>query len=173
MINDPLLDRSEGSGREDAPTKIIFLDIDGPMIPATMFLVDRMASYNRTFPCTTIAVMNRLCEDTGAKIVFNTTHNRPFDGVADIEVAIVSAGLNAAHLHPSDLKTAYPDLRRASAVKAWLMRHPEVTDWIALDDANFTDEPNLIWIDPDAGLHTGHLNQALVKLGGKPCFFLM
>ena len=35
--------------------KIVFLDIDGPMIPATMFLVDKHASYQRRFPETTVA----------------------------------------------------------------------------------------------------------------------
>lgn len=155
------------------PTKVIFLDIDGPMIPATMFLVDKMASWHRLFPATTVAVMNRLCADTGAKIVFNTTHNEAMKNVDDIEVALVKQGLDAAHLHPSDLKTAYPDERRGAAVKTWLAKHPEVTTWIALDDSRFTDEPNLIWVDPDAGLHVGHLNAALYKLGGKPCIILV
>lgn len=70
--------------------KVIFLDIDGPTIPASYFLVDNMASWNRRFPDTTVAVIKRLCERTGAKVVFNTTHNRPFKGVDDIDVALES-----------------------------------------------------------------------------------
>lgn len=38
-------------------SKVIFLDIDGPMIPATYLLVDRNASWHRKFPETTIAVI--------------------------------------------------------------------------------------------------------------------
>lgn len=153
--------------------KIIFLDIDGPMIPATMILVDRMASFHRQFPATTIATLNKLCERTEAKIVFNTTHNGSWPDVPDIEHAMVAQGLDARYLHDSDLRTRYPAVDRGYAVEEWLCNHPEVTDWIALDDARFTEEDNLIWIDPDAGLHVGHLNLAIEKLGGRQVLILM
>ncbi len=48
-----------------------------------------------------------------------------------------------------------------------------MTDWVALDDDNFTDSENLILIDPDCGLHVGHLNRASERLGGKPFLVLM
>lgn len=153
--------------------KIIFLDIDGPMIPASYFLVDSMASWKRRFPDTTVAVIKRLCEQTGAKVVFNTTHNRPFDGVDDIDVALEKQGLDREHIHETDLATKYPDIERGLAVKEWLSRHPEVTDWVALDDVRFTDDPRLIFVDSDAGLHLGHLNAAVEKLGGQPIVVLM
>lgn len=154
-------------------TKVVFLDIDGPMIPSTMFLIDRMCSFDRKFPATTIAALNELCARTGVKIVFNTTHNNPSSGVLDIDKAIVAHGLGECHLHPSDRHTLYPRLARDVAVKEWLARHPEVTDWIALDDARFTDDERLIWVDPDAGLHVGHINHAIQMMGGKPCLILI
>lgn len=153
--------------------KVIFLDIDGPMIPASYFLVDSMASWKRRFPETTIAVLRELCIRTGAKVVFNTTHNRPFVDVDDIDVALEKQGLDREHIHETDLATKYPDLPRDVAVKEWLHRHPEVTDWIALDDVKFTEDERLIWVDPDAGLHLGHLNNAIEKLGGRPVIVLM
>ena len=67
-------------------------------------------------------------------------------------------------IHP-DMKTKYPSIPRDQAVLEWLHRHPEATDWIAFDDARFTDKDNLIWVDPDAGLHLGHLNRALDRWG--------
>lgn len=155
------------------PDRVVFLDIDGPMIPATMVLIDPGASWKRLFPATTVAVVNALCARTGAKIVFNTTHNIPIDQAPDIEVALVNQGLDAEHLHPSDLKTSYPSLPRDIAVREWLARHAEVERWVALDDVRFTEEPNLIWVDPDAGLHVGHLNAAIEMLGGKPFLFLI
>ena len=154
-------------------TKIVFLDIDGPMIPATMFLVDRMCSWHRVFPPTTVAVVKELCERTGAKIVFNTTHNRPFDGVPNIDAALVAHGLDAAHLHSTDRHTLYPDIDRKAAVAEWLHRHPEVSEWVALDDVKFTDDERLIFVDSDAGLHVGHLNLAIDRLGGKQFLVLM
>lgn len=153
--------------------KVVFLDIDGPMIPATMILVDRMASPHRKFPATTVAVINTLCERTGAKIVFNTTHNNSWEGVEDIEVALVNQGLKEIHIHPTDNKTKYPQLERGKSVEDWLSRHPEVTDWIAIDDSRFTDDERLIWIDPDAGVHLGHLNEAIQRLGGRQVLIFM
>ena len=155
------------------PSRVIFLDIDGPMIPATMFLIDRMCSWKRLFPATTIACINRLCADSGAKIVFNTTHNRPMADVLDIAQAIVRAGVDQEHLHPSDMHTRYPDIPRDRAVKEWLARHDEVEAWVAIDDVKCADEPNMILVDPDAGLHVGHLNLASMVLGGKPCIILI
>jgi len=140
--------------------RVIFLDIDGPIIPYSMFLVDRMASFNRIIPPITVAVVREICKRADAKVVFNTTHNTPFDGVDDIEIALVKAGLPEDYIHP-DMKTRYPQIPRDQAVLEWLSRHPETEDWIAFDDVKFTEKDNLIWIDPDAGLHLTHLNKAL------------
>lgn len=146
--------------------KIIFLDIDGPMIPGTQLLVDNLASWKREFPVHTVAVVRELCERTGAVVVFNTTHNRPFREVDDIDVALEKQGLPRECIHPTDLATQYPDLPRDVAVTEWLARHPEVTHWVALDDVKFTPDERLIWIEPMAGLDVNHLNQAIDLLGG-------
>lgn len=147
--------------------RVVFLDIDGPIIPYSMFLIDKMASWHRIIPPVTVAVVREVCKRSGAKVVFNTTHNTPastMDGVPEIEDAVRDAGLPAEMIHV-DLKTRYPQIERREAVHEWLSRHPEVTDWIAFDDAKFTDADNLIWVDPDGGLHLGHLNQAMDRWG--------
>jgi hypothetical protein len=156
--------------------KVAFLDIDGPMIPSGQFLINRMCSWQRDFPAIPIACMNALCERSGAKIVLNTTHNNPIDGVPDIQEMLIRAGLKAEHFH-KDAKTSYPNNsihggRRMLAIDGWLDDHPEVTHWVAFDDANFTDKKNLILIDMDSGIHVGHLNRALGILGGKPFIIL-
>jgi hypothetical protein len=126
------------------------------------------------FPPTTVAVLNRICKQTGAKIVFNSTHNRSWNDVPDIDVALVNHGLDPEYIRKTDFKTKYPDLPRDLAVKEWLNRHQhEVEDWVALDDVKFTDSENLIWVDPDAGLHIGHLNQVVDILGGTQVIILM
>lgn len=160
-------------GIQGKEMKIIFLDIDGPMIPSSMLLHDRMASFNRKFPVTTIAVLNKLCEVSGAKVVFNTTHNIPMDGVADIEYALMEHGVKSEYLFWNDLKTEYPSLPRDEAVKSWLRRHQEVEEWVALDDARFTEDERLIWVDPDTGITLQHLFDATKILGGTPPVILM
>lgn len=150
------------------PTRVVILDIDGVVIPATQMLVDPMSACDRIMPATTIACLNRLCERTGARIVFNTTHNGTWPDVPDIEVAMVNHGLAPEHLHPTDLRTSYPWKPRDVAVTEWLERHPEIEQWVAFDDAAFTDDERLILVDQEAGLHLGHVNKALIAFGQKP-----
>lgn len=172
LVNAPEDEVAAPAVDQDPPTRVVILDIDGPMIPTTHVLVEDMAFWDRRFPAGTIAVMNTLCAESGARIVLNTTHNTPRSDAPDIEKALVAQGLNPAHLHPTDPKTRYPDLRRAEAAADWLARHPEVTDWVAFDDAAFTQEPNLIWVDPDSGVTLDHLNQALERFGCNPIIVL-
>lgn len=166
------LDATTIDGAEP-PKRIVLLDIDGVVIPATQMLVDPMSSLDRRFPATTIAALNELCSCSGAKIVFNTTHNDTWPEVADIEVAMVEQGLEPIHLHPTDLRTSYPAKPRAEAASEWLARHPEVERWVALDDARFTEDERLILVDPNGGLHLGHVNTALALFGEKPILIFM
>ena len=154
-------------------SKIVFLDIDGVMIAGPQVLVDRSSAFHRIFPTTTVAVMNELCKRTEAKIVFNTTHNQTWENVPDIEVALVNHGLNASHIHPTDFKTKYPNIPRDEAIQDWLSRHEEVGNlWAAIDDALCADDFHMIWVDPEAGVHIGHLNKAIEILGGNPVLML-
>lgn len=140
--------------------RVVFLDIDGPVIPFGMFLIDSMASHHRILAPIPMACLKTLCEKSGALIVFNTTHNQSWEGILDIDEQMISCGFPAEFIH-SDMKTKYPQLDRETSVYEWLSRHPETEDWIALDDARFTEADNLIWVDPNAGIHLGHLNQVL------------
>jgi len=151
--------------------RVLFLDIDGPIIPFGMFLVDRMASANRIIPQIPVAVVREVCVRAKMKVVFNSTHNTPFVGVPNIDDAMVAAGLPRDAIHP-DKMTRYPSLSRADAVRDWLHRHPEVNEWVAFDDARFTDDDNLIWVDPDAGLHLAHLNIVLERFNS-PQFLVL
>ena len=150
--------------------RVVFLDIDGPMIPSTWVLCHPMAAWDRTFPETTIRVMNMLCERSGARIVLNSTHNDPMTDAPDIVEALVAHGLERAHFHPQDPKTRCPALPRDESVTEWLARHPEVEDWIGYDDAVYSQNDNLIWVDPDSGLTLCHLNQALTRFGCRTIF---
>lgn len=149
--------------------RLIFLDIDGPMIPSGMFLIDRDASYKRVYSPIAVGVINHLCHETKAKIVFNTTHNmfdNPFTNKSVIEDSI-DQGIKRGHLFNNGSKTKYPDIPRLDAIKLWLKEH-EMTEenavWIAFDDVDFKHD-NLILVDYDVGLTPQHLNEGIKKLG--------
>lgn len=153
--------------------RIIFLDIDGPMIPASYYLVHRDCSHKRKFPETQIALLNELCERAGAKIVFNSTHNQSWDWVEDIDVAIVRAGFMPYHIRKTDFKTRYPSLPRDLAVTEWLANHNPNADWIAIDDVRFTDDERLFWVDADTGVTLRHLNDIADHWRLKPWIVLL
>jgi hypothetical protein len=160
---------------DNLPSKIIFLDIDGVMIPGTQVLIDSASCVKRLFPATTIAVINELCKMSDAVIVFNTSHNRPheYGPTEDIKQSMIAAGVKHQYIHPTDHKTMYRNsaytrmpLARSEGITEWLSRHPEITDlWVVLDDVRCADSDHMVLIDPHGGLHTGHLNAALRKLG--------
>lgn len=55
-------------------SKYIFLDIDGVMKPGrSYFCRDRASAMNGGFDPLAVAAINRICEKTGAEVVFNTT----------------------------------------------------------------------------------------------------
>lgn len=161
---------------------IIFLDIDGPMIPAVMYLSDNLCGIERRFPVHTIAVLNEMCRKTEARVVINSTHNRSFgDDIPLITDALISHGFKAGYLHPEHRHTRYPDLPRKEAVKNWLNAHfnPDTDDWIAIDDVDFLHEykghehPNMCWVEPDLGIGIKHLNQVCRKFGASETMFFM
>lgn len=151
--------------------RILFLDIDGVMIPATQVLIDTASCVHRKFPATTIAVLNELCRMSDAVIVFNTSHNSPhqYGPTEDIRESIIKAGVKPQYIHPTDHKTMYRNqaytgmpLDRSQAIHEWLLRHLEVDDlWVVLDDVRCDVDEHMILVDPHGGLHTGHLNRAL------------
>jgi hypothetical protein len=53
--------------------KVIFLDIDGPVIPIDVPV--RESVYRTTYNPESIEYLNLLCEETGAKVVTNSMHN--------------------------------------------------------------------------------------------------
>lgn len=154
--------------------RILFLDIDGVMIPATQLLVNRRSSLDRIMAQTALATLAEICRRSGAEIVFNTTHNANMPDQEDIRDAVLRQaapfGLSAADIHP-DCRTRMPVLNRREAIERWLADHPDIadSDWLALDDALFIEnDDRLILIDPDAGLHTGHLARIVTHWNLKP-----
>lgn len=152
--------------------RIIFLDIDGPMIPSYQYLINRSCSHYREMAPGPIACLNELCERSGAKVVFNTTHNQTWEWAPDIQHAMTAHGFRREFIRETDFKTRYPSLARDLAVKEWLAQHGPV-DWLAFDDSRFTEDDRLIWVDADQGLNLSHINEAADRWSLKPWIVLL
>jgi len=116
-------------------SKIIFQDIDGPLIPLRMYFIggrpfnQQVGSF--IYDPVAVWMIKHLCQKFDAKVVLNSAHNEcsyeamkkqaDFNGLGDV-------------IH-QDLKTKFPNTPdRLSAIEEWLSRHEDITEWIVIDD---------------------------------------
>lgn len=160
--------------------RIIFLDIDGPLIPTPCYYIDPMCSMERTvFSTTAIGYVNEICRVTGAKVVFNSTHNTHVPTNSDVDDRIrtlrydaIKWGLKSFYIH-DDWRTEYPnpkggkfsEHRRLTAVRNWITKNGEV-NWIALDDDHFHFDRQYL-IDFDVGVDLSAHDWAIHFFMGK------
>lgn len=169
--------------------KIIFLDMDGPVIPTPMFSISGDCSIGRT-ALSTVAIgwLLWLHKFTGALIVTNSAHN--YHNVADMDhrslrADLITHGLPLEMFH-DDWRTGYPNRisrggpRRIAAVTEWLAKNREYDEegrpldvnWVAFDDdlhgygygANDAWHPRLVPIDFHVGIDVKSVRHALTIL---------
>lgn len=156
---------------------VIFLDIDGVLIPSSMFMLEgTMASIDLKFSDTCVACLKHLCKETGAMIVTNTTHNGSFE--RKLLPLLKEAGLGEFVIGHTDYpKCSYSgdgvENPRDSAVKKWLSEHPEVRKWVAFDDDWFTEDERLIRCDSNCGIGVREMNAALTAFEAKTVLIFM
>lgn len=163
--------------------KIIFLDVDGPLIPGRMYRTSRgthrkdencvVTGYH--FDPVAVSMLHKICGETGAKIVWNTAHNAR--GLSDLWSDADANGLPRDLFH-EDAQTAYPggydkipgsallgSISRILAITRWLNEHPHTEAWVAIDD-ELIDTPRLIHIDFEMGMTVETYDLALSLLNG-------
>ena len=154
--------------------KVLFVDVDGVMIPAAQHLVDPMCSLNRNIPNMTVAVLNKICEITNARVVMNTVHNTDHENTPSIYDAMVSAGFKPEYFYPEHYKTDYPNRRRSQAVVSWLQTHGnDVSDWVCIDDTECATAEHMLLIDSDIGLNVRYANELLTRWNHTPMVFML
>lgn len=152
--------------------KVLFVDVDGPLIPATALLMDRGASFKRKIPELQVRILNEICARTGACVVMNTTHNRNFVGLPDICDAMAAYGFKYEFFH-NDCKTTYPVWnKRSDSVRQWLASNPGVDDYVCIDDVICAVDGHMILVDPYIGLTLRHANEIIARWGGDELIFM-
>ena len=145
--------------------KIIFLDIDGPVIHQPCYYIDIDSSFKRSVVSTTaIGYLNKLCTDYNAKIVCNSTHNDyiPFTKVqGDLKHDLIRHGVDGYNFHvnwrtgyPNNLKgkaTRSSSTNRLVAIELW-QEENGVVDWICYDDDRFTQDKRLYCVSFERGI---------------------
>jgi hypothetical protein len=147
--------------------RVIFLDLDGPMIPGRAY---QMASQTRpivkTFDPCAVGMLNELCKFRDYKIVLHSSWIKIFGG-EDTYKHCIEQGIKAEFFH----KDAWCDERigwRYTRVAKWLREHPGVEEYFVVDDEPYKadmDEANphpvdladhLILVDFNDGLLMKH-----------------
>ena len=144
--------------------KIIFLDIDGPMIPLRMYYLGaRIFDYDKgsfVYDPVAVGMINKLCEENNAKVVFNSAQ-----GENPIEVMRHQGIVNGLKYLHEDCKTDFPKIEnRYAAIIEWFKKNGDVKNWIVIDDT-IVYKPKQIIIDYDIGITMDNFIKANEMLG--------
>jgi hypothetical protein len=154
-------------------TKILFLDIDGPMIPGRAYkLPNQTKPFVMTFDPVAVSIINNVCQQEGYQIILHSSWVRIYGGQETYDHCITQ-GLKPESFH-EDKWTGENENWRYNRVAHWLADHPEVTDYIILDDEPYEPdrsldpinhpkdmEDHLMLIDFDDGLLMTHWRRML------------
>ena len=145
-------------------SNIIFLDVDGPLIPTRQYLTDRHIFDHEfghyVYDSVAVGMYNKLCKECDAKIVFNSSHNT--FGEDKIRYAAVKNGFNEEFLH-KDLITKFPSytIRRSDGVTSWLVDHAkDVKRHVVIDDDKNAATP-LVLVEFDVGFSVNNYYEVI------------
>lgn len=113
-------------------TKILFLDIDGPLIPMRAYFLPGQTKIVSLFdPCATSLVL-KLIEQSGAKLVVSSSWGS--QGYDKCMAVFEKNGIARSHFHTDWVTPRKMSSERIHEIKWWLDDHPEVTHYVAIDD---------------------------------------
>ena len=147
--------------------KIIFLDIDGVLNSDNYYRnVDRNVKDWARFDPKAVKFIKKLVDDFAAKIVISSTWR--FGAVQLLKNELEKSEL-IKYLH-KDWKTPqlYPP-SKGKETKSWLDQHPEVTEYVILDDDESILEEQIsrfVKTDLKNGMQEEHYNLAKEILSG-------
>ncbi len=170
--------------------KIIFLDIDGPVIPlkniaalwraphqqspykvyglAASFLENAQNDGN-VLKCAdpyAVLMITQLAALSDAKIVISSSWRNLSSDKESFETIFQDLGFDPGLLHDDWCTPTFAGTKslRENEIKDWIDRHPDVTHFISIDDEPL-DLATHIQVCAENGLLHGNFNQALEFLG--------
>jgi hypothetical protein len=143
-------------GSNSMKPRICFLDIDGPIINAGCFGICKDASEMRSIMSTSaIGFLNLLCDETGAKIVTNSSHSYHDVAGRTLKEDLIRWNLKRVHFHDNWRTTfgveGVGGNERMRAINTWLKNNGE-HDWICFDDVRFIEGGRLVHVSFDDGI---------------------
>ena len=153
--------------------KVLFLDIDGPMIPSRAAILSLSNLWNKFDPVA-VAHLNEIISK-GVRIVISSSWRHM--GLSMITTVLSLNGISPRCLH-TDWRTisltGVDDIdkenfkeikRREDTILDWLKRNKNIDRWVAVDDMDLDlPEANFVRVSCADGILTNHINQIHSKL---------
>lgn len=158
-------------------SRILFLDIDGPLIPGRAYQIAGQTSpFVKIFDPVAVSIINTSCEKQNRKIVLHsswirTKLNFPDDLGMDVKEWCIGQGIKEEFFHEDaycDRDTSW----RYDRVDKWLQDHPNTNDFVIVDDeppANgYHYSRHVLLVDFEDGLLMKHWRKLLDGNWGNP-----
>lgn len=146
--------------------KVIFLDIDGPMIPERACYLSGQGTLLWKFDPVAVGLLLDVIEKTGAKLVVSSTWGHK--GKEVVFQLFEDNGIPTSLVH-EDWITPRNVRKRSDQIYQWLTNHPEVKKFAALDDENMTKDfgHKMILVTYEDGMLCKHHKALIELLGGR------
>jgi len=157
------------------PMKVVFLDVDGVLnpLPLPLEVNGKRLTTALYIDQSMVSNLRILIEDSEAKIVVSSTWKRQAGAMQCLRRELKAQDMKIFGKTPDFSRDR---LTRATEIRKWLKKHPEVTHWVALDDRKldiFDDvefmKGHFVRTDPKVGLTQENVSQATKCLYTDPC----
>lgn len=165
--------------------KVLFLDFDGVLnssqwLSEVRTYVTGAWTNTNWFDPAAIARLNKIIEETGAKIVVSSSW-RIGRTVLDLCKILFGAGFVGAIIgkitdelrraSEGRLRPEIEPVTRGEEIKIWLNAHPQVTHFAVVDDDSDMDlvRENFVQTDFETGLLDKHVGRIIALLNAPPC----
>ena len=125
--------------------KVIFLDVDGVLNYTLWYIDDRnpgnLNGQEGDLDPLCIEKINKLCEETGAEIVLSSDWRIDNRAFVRLEKAGLHKILDKTPISIFDTRGLIYNSIRGEEIQIWLKEHPEVCNYVIIDDrTDFTEE---------------------------------
>lgn len=149
--------------------KVIFLDFDG--------VINNWDVYDGV-DVNNVRILKQIIDKTGAKVVATTSNKYSFQRDSGVDYrktkyyVVYVQELNKCGIDIYDV-TPYVDGNRDNEIEKYLMMHPEIEEFVILDDDYFSKKfrERQVFLDYYNGLLEEHLEPSLDILSGKLGFY--
>ncbi len=131
-------------------SKVIFVDVDGPMIPFRAYYLPNQTKIVSLFDPCAVSLLNKLTDDSGATIVISSTwQSHGYQGCKELFETNGIKGM----FHEDWNTERKLSSSRTQEISWWLNDHPEITHYVALDDELLDCKvlPGFVQCDSDEG----------------------